>query len=209
MGRPIGIRIVEKMTSDSESADPEKVMAVTQKVPQLQTALAPMITAFGPEKLANVMLSAKDQNVRRIAAGYMGAVAQQGAAGDVAKAAISKLTFDSNATVVPWNNGPLFVPGIKWSKEDATGLVGNLIRWNLWCDINGKQQEQQQIHNNIRSLGLAGAAGYQSPGWNNVGCVNWLKAWGKVVGKAGIEEILQEQNVLGGEKYTVALEGLK
>jgi len=153
LGRPIGIRIVEKMTSDSESANPEKVMAVTQKVPQLQKALAPMILAFGPAKLGTAMLSAKDQNVRRIAAGYMGAVAQQGGAADVAKVVKSQLTFDSTATAVPWSEGPLFIPGIQWSKEDATGLVGNLIRWNLWCDVNGKKQEQQQIHNNIRSLG--------------------------------------------------------
>ena len=209
LGRPIGIRIVEKMTSDSESADPEKVMAVTQKVPQLQTAVAPMIIAFGPEKLAGVMLTAKDQNVRRIAAGYMGSVAQQGGAADVAKVVNSQLAFESSAKAVPWSEGPLFVPGIQWSKEDATGLVANLIRWNLWCDINGKTQEQQQIHNNIRSLGLARAAGYQSPGWNNGNCVSWLQSWGKVVGKTGIEEILQEQNVLGGGKYDVALSGLK
>ena len=168
LGRPIGIRIVEKMTSDTaESADPEKVMAVTQKVPQLQEALAPMIIAFGPEKLGTVMLSAKDQNVRRIAAGYLGAVAQQGGGDEVAKVVNSQLAFDSSAKTVPWSDGPLFVPGIQWTKENATGLVGNLIRWNLWCDINGKKQEQQQIHNNIRSLGLARAAGYQSPGWNN------------------------------------------
>ena len=209
LGRPIGIRIVEKMTSESESADPEKVMGVTQKVPQLQKALAPMIIAFGPEKLANVMLSAKDQNVRRIAAGYLGSVAQQGGAADVAKVAIAQLKFDSSAKSVPWNDGPLFVPGIQWSKENATGLVGHLIRWNLWCDINGKKQEQQQIHNNIRSLGLARAAGYQSPGWNNSDCSSWLQAWGEVVGKAGIEKILTEQNVLGGGKYDAALEGLK
>ena len=167
--------------------------------------------AFGPEKLASVMFTGKDQNVRRIAAGYIGTVAQQGDddAAKVAKVSISLLTFDSSATAVPWNEGPLFVPGIKWSKEDATGLVGNLIRWNLWCDINGKNQEQQQIHNNIRSLGLARAAGYKSPGWNNADCVTWLKAWGEVAGKAGVEEILREQNVLGNGKYDSALLGLK
>lgn len=209
LGRPIGIRIVEKMTSDTKFADPEKVMAVTQKVPQLQKALAPMIIALGPEKLGGVMLSAKDQNIRRIAAGYLGSVAQQGGAAEVAKVAISQLKFDSSATSVPWSDGPLFVPGIQWSKENATDLVGNLIRWNLWCDINGKKQEQRQIHNNIRSLGLAHAAGYQSPGWNNIDCASWLQAWAAVVGKAGIEKILLEQNVLGNGKYDAVLDGLQ
>ena len=208
LGRPIGMRIVEKMSADPTKASPEKVMAVTQKVPQLQASLAPMIIAFGPDKLAKVMINGKDQNVRRIAAGYLGSVAQQGGAKDVAAVVKTKLAFDAQAKEVPWNGGPLFVPGIKWSKENATELVGSLIRWNLWCDVNGKSQEQRQIHNNIRSLGLARAAGYQSPGWNNVDCVSWLQAWGKVVGKAGIEKILTEQNVLGTGKYDSALNGL-
>ncbi len=208
LGRPIGMRIVEKMSKDSAKADPEKVIAVTQKVPQLQVALAPTIIAFGPEKIAKVMVHGKDQNVRRIAAGYLGSIAQQGAAKKVAEVVKSSLVFVPSAKIVPWDGGPLFIPGIQWSKEDATELVGSLIRWNLWCDIKGKTQEQRQIHNNIRSLGLARAAGYQSPGWNNVDCVSWLKAWGQVVGKAGIEKILQEQDVLGNDRYDGALQGL-
>ncbi|MFT5301465.1 MAG: hypothetical protein ACI87E_000636 [Mariniblastus sp.] len=208
LGRPIGIRIVEKLTSDSSKADPEKVVSVTQKVPQLQTALAPTILAFGPEQLTTVMLTAKDQNVRRIAAGYLGSMAQQGNADKVAKSVIEQLQFDSMSNEIPWKNGPLFVPGIQWNKTDATDLVGQLIRWNLWCDINEKAQEQKQIHNNIRSLGLARAAGYQSPGWNEVGCVAWLKAWGAVVGKQGIQTILEEQGVEKDNRYSGVLKGL-
>jgi len=208
LGRPIGIRIVEKMSKDSSKADPEKVMAVTQKVPQLQQALAPTIIAFGPDKIAKVMIAGKDANVRRIAAGYLGSIAQQGQGKEVAEIVTKQLDFDGSLSDVPWKGGPLFVPGIQWSKESATDLVDKMIRWNLWCDINGKSAEQKQIHNNIRSLGLAQAAGYQSPGWNNVDCVSWLKAWGKVVGKTGIEKILQEQNVLGTGKYDPVLAGL-
>lgn len=209
LGRPIGMRIVEKMSADPSKANPEKVMAVTQKVPQLQGSLAPMIIAFGPEKIAKVMVTGKDQNVRRIAAGYLGSVAQQGGAKEVAEVVKKRLAFDAQASEVPWNGGPLFIPGIQWSKENATELVGSMIRWNLWCDVNGKSQEQRQIHNNIRSLGLARAAGYQSPGWNNIDCISWLRAWSKVVGKDGIKKILTEQNVLGTGKYDAAWNGLK
>jgi hypothetical protein len=126
----------------------------------------------------------------------------------VAAEVAKQLKFDISAKNVPWNGGALFVPGIQWSKEDARKLVGQLIRWNLWCDVRGKTQEQQQIHNNIRSLGLAQAAGYTSPGWNEVDCIAWLKAWGAAVGRTEIEEILKEQDVDNNQEYASVLKDL-
>lgn len=208
LGRPIGMRIVEKMSSDQVDVDPEKVLGVSIKVPQLNSALAPMIMNFGSEKLTDVMISAKDQNIRRTAAGYLAAMAQQGEKDKVSKAVLEVLKFDANSMSVPWKSGPLFVPGIQWTKEDATSLVANLVRWHLWCDINGKTDEMRQIHNNIRSLSLANAAGYQSPGWRDANVQAWLKAWGAVVGKDGIKTILDEQNVGGVQKYAAVLNQL-
>lgn len=208
LGRPIGIRIVEKLSKDSTKVDPEKVLGVTQKVPQLQSALAPTIMAFGAEQLTDVMLRAKDQNVRNIAAGYLGAIAQQGEANEVAKIVSKGLTFDTMDENVPWNGGPLFIPAIQWSQKDARELVGHLIRWNVWCDIKGKSKEQKQIHNNIRSLGLARAAGYQSPGWNEVNCSAWLQAWGALMGRAEIKAILEEQGVANNDDYASVLRNL-
>ena len=208
LGRPIGMRIVEKMTSDSSKADPEKVISVTQKVPQLQTALAPTILAFGSDRLTMVMFSAKDQQTRRLAAGYLGSMAQQGDADGVAKEVTKQAQFDSMLDEVPWQGGPLFLPGIQWNQKDARELVGQLIRWNVWCDINGKSAEQKQIHNNIRSLGLARAAGYQSPGWNEVDTSAWLRAWGQVVGRDGIQAILKEQNVEKNDSFSHVLKDL-
>ena len=86
---------------------------------------------------------------------------------------------------------------------------GNLIRWNLWCDIKGKSDEQRQIHNNIRSLGLASAAGYQSPQRGSMDAGAWLVVWGEAVGKGEIESILQEQNVDGDEKYAQVLDQIR
>ena len=122
-------------------------------------------------------------------------MAQQGNQEGVAKMVTKALEFDDMAENVPWNGGPLFLPGIAWSKQDAQQLVGQLIRWNLWCDIKNKKNEQKQIHNNIRSLGLARAAGYQSPGWNEVDCSAWLQSWGALMGRAEIKEILEQQGV--------------
>jgi hypothetical protein len=75
------------------------------------------------------------------------------------------------------------------------------MRWNVWCDVHDKAGEQQQIHNNIRSLALAQAAGYQAPGWNNVDCVAWLDAWKKAVGKDEIRSILQQQDLADQQKF--------
>lgn len=208
LGRPIGMRIVEKMSAEDADVDPEKVLGVSIKVPQLNQALAPMIMAFGPDKLTDVMTNSGDQNLRRTAAGYLAAMAQQGEKEKVAESVVEALAYQPGAMSVPWESGPLFVPGIQWSKEDAKALVGSLVRWHLWCDINDKKEEMRQIHNNIRSLALARVAGYQSPGWREAGVNSWLKAWSAVVGKDGIQEILKELGVDSDPKYSGVLDRL-
>ena len=207
VGRPLGMRLVEKL-GEGEGASAEGLLAVSLQVTQLQSALAPAILATGADSLTKAMATAKDQNVRRQAAGYLGTLAQQGSKEDVAKAVVKQYTFDPMAKDVPWKDGPLFLPGIQWDKENAKAVVGDLIKWHLWCDINDKTAEQNQIHNNIRSLGLANAAGYQSPGFQNVGTVQWLQTWGKAFGKDELQAILEEQKVADNAKYAAALKGL-
>ncbi len=208
LGRPIGMRIVEKMADGDSQVDPEKVLAVTQQVPQLQSSLASAIMAFGSEKLSNVMVTSNDNGIRRLSAGYLGSLAGQGDLPAVVDSVTRRLAFDGQAETVPWAGGALFVPSVQWNQEDARELVGSLIRWYLWCDLRGKDAEQKQIHNNIRSLGLANAAGYKSPGWNDVDCNAWLIAWGQAVGKEEIETILKEQDAETNPGYSGALEKL-
>ena len=207
LGRPIGMRLVEQLSADSGGASAEGILSVTLQVPTLQQALIPAILALGPDKLTVALTTAKDQNVRRQAAAYLGTLAGQGDA-TVAQSVIKAYAFDPKAKDVTWQGGPLFLPGIAWQKEDARALVGNLIRWHLWCDRNGRAAEKTQIHNNIRSLGLANSAGYQSPGWEEAGSVPWLAVWGKTMGREELEAILEEQSVSGNETYAAALKGL-
>ena len=210
LGRPIGLRIIEEMSGDDgDQGDPAKILAVTQQVPQLQAALAPAIMAFGAERLSELMVRGEDNEIRRIAAGYLRALANQGDTSDVVEQVVRQLQFDVAANKVPWSGGALFVPSISWSKDDARSLVGNLIRWNIWCDLKGKSNEQRQIHNNIRSLGLANAAGYQPPQRGEVDASAWLVAWGQGVGKSEIESILQEQDLAGDAKWEEVLSQLK
>ncbi len=213
LGRPIGMRLVEKLGADGDSAKPEEIIAVTTRVPQLQQALIPTIMALGPEKLSGVMFHAPDNESRRMAAGYLGTLAQRDQNDLVTEIVTSQLQFDKDANDVPWagtdeSNSALFLPGINWGQPDSQALVGNLIRWYVWCDVNDKQPQLQQIHNNIRSVNLARAAGYNSPGWNDISAEQWLMAWGEAMGKDEVKEILEEQNLMDEQKYADVLKNL-
>ena len=154
--------------------------------------------------LVEAMRSAKNQNVRRLAASYLGGQAQTNA--DIAGLVVEAYRFDPDAAAVAWAGGPLFVPGLAWNKQQARALCGQLVRWQLWCERNNKQAEQRQIHNNLRSLSLARVAGYNSPGWQPVGTDRWLTVWAKVVGLAGLEQILEEQGVANQPRYQKILQ---
>ena len=106
---------------------------------------------------------------------------------------------------MPWSGGALFLPGIQWQKRAGTDLVGELIAWHLWCDVRGRGNEQRQIHNNIRSLSLARAVGYQTPGWNDVGTIRWLQIWRHFAGRSAVSAMLREQGLDKSSKYADAL----
>lgn len=207
LGRPIGMRLVSQLNEDG-NVSVKKLLQTTMQVPQLQKSIAPAILAKGADALVAAMTDASDQNVRRQAAGYLGTLAAQ-QDDSVPKAVVGAYVFDSSANDVPWKGGPLFVPGLNWDESDARSLAGNLIAWHLWCDRKGRSAEQRQIHNNLRSLALARAAGYESPGFREADTVSWLTAWGKARGKEAVRELLAQQGVLDTPKYANVLEGLK
>jgi hypothetical protein len=201
LGRPIGMRIVEQMSKDGATASPEALITIRNKMPaQIQQALGPAIMGLGAEKLASVLTSGKDQKVRQAAAGYLGALFNNGDK-SVPAAVVKTYKFDPSAKEVVWQGGPLYIPGIRWQKEDAQALVDNLLRWHLFCDLNGKSSEKQQIHNNLYSVALIQVAGYQRPNWQAADTVRWLQAWAKVIGKDKMIELLKEQKADGNAKY--------
>jgi hypothetical protein len=187
------------------------LLALTIRMPQLQAALTPMILAQSEAELVRVMRTAKNQNVRRQAAAYLGTRAAGGDAARVAAAIAEAYHFDPAATGIPWEGGPLFIPGIAWQKDPAQArrLADHLIRWMLWCDRHGRAAEQRQLHNNLRSLNLARAAGYESPGWQVADTVVWLRSWGAVVGRDQLEAILAEQQVAENPRYRAAVTNLQ
>ena len=208
LGRPVGLRLVAKLTEKGDEANAEDLLNVTITVPQLRQSLAPAILAVGADSLVKAMATAKNQNVRRQAAGYLGTLAAQGE--DAVPSAVVKVyAFDAKAKAVPWNGGPLFVPGIKWGRDDARALVGNLIAWYLWSEEHNQKALQLQIHNNLRSLQLAAAAGYKSPGFRQVGTDQWLLVWGRTAGKPAIQKMLAAQKLEDKPRYKKLLAQLK
>jgi hypothetical protein len=204
LGRPIGMRLVELLRQGND-VPAEGMLSVTLKVPQLQQSLAPAILALGSKKLSTVMVTSRDQSVRYHAAAFLGTLSQQGDRG-VGTAVITAYRFDPDATDVPWHGGPLYVPGLNWSRNQARALVGQLIAWHVWCDRHGRPAEQRQIHNNLMSNSLAGAAGYQLNRITKSDTVTWLTTWGKAVGRAEMLRMLKEQGVESNSKYSSALE---
>ena len=208
LSRPIGKRLVAQLQTGQGQLALEHVLAISIRTPQLQPALSPMILARKPEELAAVMQSAEDGNVRRQAAAYLSTLATTRDASQIASAVAAAYTFDPTQSDVPWLGGPLFIPGIDWQQHPviARKLVDQLIRWMLWCDRHGRAAEQAQIHNNLRSLNLARAVGYQSPGWQTADTVTWLRVWRALVGDASLSRILDQQQVGNNPRYRAAIE---
>ena len=116
--------------------------------------------------------------------------------------------FDPDADDVAWRGGPLFVPGINWQRDDARALAADLIAWHVWCDRHNRDAEKRQIHNNLRSVALARAAGYERPRFQYSDTAAWLTTWGRAFGKDTLRELLEIQQVAEVPKYAKVLNQL-
>ncbi len=203
--RPLGKRIAQLLARDKSKDAAENLLVAVSRMPQLRGQLQGAIMALGPRKLVRAMTRSKKQQARRMAASYLATMAAKPNS-RVARAVVRAYRFRRRASQVPWAGGPLFVPALRWTQAQARALVGNLIRWHLWADLKGKRAIQRQLHNNLRSLQLARAAGYRSPGWNsNTSTKVWLRTWRQVVGERGIRKILREQRAQRNPLYGTAV----
>ena len=201
--RPLIERFLSDLDATPGAGRLAQMIELTLTVPGLQQQLAPQITAADPATLAEVMLSANHQTVRRQAAAYAGAALQRSPG--AVTAFVEAYRFDPEAEQLPWHGGALYVPGITWTQESARQLVGYLIRWHLYCERHEDHGGQNQIHNNLRSVGLSRVAGYCSPG-NQIDA--YLLAWGRVIGAADLDSLLAEQGVEDQPRYRRILEKL-
>ncbi len=205
--RPLSRRLAKAFAGRKGPKAAEQMIAATARLYQLRRLLAPAIIAVGAKSLVKVMVSSKDQKVRRYAASYLGTIGIEDYKG-VATRVIQVYRFRPQAQRVPWHGGPLFVPGLRWKRGEARKLVDALVRWHLWADVQGKPALKRPIHNNLRSLNLARAAGYKSPGWRTVDTERWLQIWGEAIGRSRLRVLLLEQGYGTYRKYKKVLERL-
>lgn len=192
LGRPISQRMLSQINAKSGNITVADILMTSVQVPQLSQSLAPVILGGGAEPLLEAMTTHADQNVRRQAAAYLGYLFNQGDK-TVPALVVQAYKFDVSAEKVPWAGGPLFVPGINWDQENARGLLEHLVAWHLWCERHGLPAEQRQIYNNLRSVTLLSAAGLGSSIPSHT--MGMLKAWGGLVGRDRLEQLLETQGV--------------
>ena len=167
--------------------------------------LLPLAMQADTDVLVDILFEARTQEVRNLAAACLATVATQGREG-IDRAVNARLAFEPGASATPWDDGPLFIPSIQWTREQARALTSSLVSWHLWCELRERRAEQTQIHNNLRGVGLAQMAGYQSPGWNEVGTEQWLEVWGRAAGRDAIERLLRLHGLAGVSRWNAVLE---
>ena len=190
--RAIGKRTIFILKRDNKLST-KMLLEIVQSSPKVQPALSTIIMQQDPQILINIMITAQNQQVRRLAASYLANVGRTNS--EVKHQIIKALLFSPKAKDVPWQGGSLFLPRLRWDYQTARKLVGNLISWHLWCERMGKKTQQQQIHRNINSTRLADAAKYQRPDSSKKTTDKWLLLWGKAVGKEELFRLLEEQGV--------------
>jgi hypothetical protein len=178
------------------------LLTLAVQVPELQSAITPLLTASDPAEIASAMLTHENTEARRLAAGLIGGMAQ--GTPDLPSQVAAVYAFVPSAAAVPWKGGALYVPGLGWNRDEARAIMGSLIEWHLFCDLGGLAQEQQQIYNNLRSVGLWRQAGMRNFPNNNT--LALLQQWRQVVGGAEMAEMLDRQGVRYDPKYAGALE---
>ncbi|MCP4872088.1 MAG: hypothetical protein GY898_25565 [Proteobacteria bacterium] len=200
VSRPMGIRAVALMGDD---ADVASMIQLSLSNSNLQQAFAEPILAAGAGPLAEVMFTHADNNVRRLAAGYLGTLGNRGEQQQLA--IIDTYTYVPGLSGVPWAGGALYVPAVSWDQAKAREIVARLLAWHVHCDLNGLNSEKQQIYNNLRSVGLHRVAGMQWPVQDTKGL---LDQWAAVVGKDEVRQLLSVQGASakygygGGAKVT-------
>ena len=201
--RPVHQAVVA-ILARSGTTDPIELMRLQMRLPYIEPlyrALTNQILRADVDTLTGVMRSHEDGNLRRTAAAFLATKAGDDLSA-VARATLDAYAFDPTATDVPWKGGPLFVPGIAWPAPEARELARHLVAWHLFLDIHGDPAGgKDQLHNNLRSLNLANAAGYQSPGWQPASTRQWLTVWRDAFGKVGLRDLLSQQGVADREPY--------
>ena len=197
--RPLRLKVVS-LLQQKKKVSLEKLLRLSMKTFFLRGLFVEPITSRGSRSLLRVMMTSRNDGIRRQATAYLGNLGNKNPE-KVGRAVVRAYRFRSRAKDVSWKGGALFVPAIRWPGPQARALVKELVAWYLWAELNNRKDIQRQLHNNLRSLGLARAAGYRSPGWKAVTVDRWLAIYGKMNGCESLRGLLKQQRVLFQKRY--------
>lgn len=138
-----------------------EALSLMATLPNMAPMLAQAVLDAPASEIVDVMLGHEQQNVRWQAASYAATVGQT-RKGEVAKATHAALRYNPRAQAVPWDGGALYIPGIQWSRSDARAVIGELASWYAWAQRNNDSTAMGQVQNNLQSVSLLRAAGYNS-----------------------------------------------
>jgi len=201
--RPISLRAVE-LAQDGQDAI--SLLNLVSRFPTLAPALGPLLAKSDSSELVAAMLTARGNQARRQAASYLAAQGQGATKGAAMAATIDGLRFERGDDKVPWAGGALYVPSIQWGRKAALDLVGELIAWHVYCDLNGLTQERSKVVNNLASVGLIRQAGLNRVGYQTD---QMLLNYGRVAGRSAVASILERTGARNHSRFDHILAQVK
>lgn len=113
--------------------------------------------------LVELTLESESVEVRRLATSYLGALDGR-VGGGVVRAVLSeglRYTPEKSEAGVPWDGGPLFLPGYAWTQDEAWNTTLDLVSWMVWAEQQERGDVVAPLVNNLRDLSWRNGVGFQ------------------------------------------------
>ena len=169
--------------------------------PKSKALMEAIILEGSPEELTQLMLTHKDQTIRRTSAGYLATIGTNKR--DILPTVLAGYDFKPGSKKVRWEGGPLYVPSVDWDRENGRALFEHLVSWYIFCDRKSLDQEKQKLFNNMMSVSLLRVIGMQR--FQN-SADDLLYKYGQAVGKQKLTLLMKEQRAT--ERYRRILDKL-
>lgn len=201
--RPFQMRMAELLAKE-DAPDLRSLLELSSTHPFLNPTLVPTIRLHGAQPIIDEMLIGPSL-VRQQAAAVLGSMGTE--AEDHARLAskvIASLAFDADRKTVPWHGGPLFLPGITWSKENSQRAIEQLLTWWLWCEQRDLQNEHNVIANNLWVFTQPAGVTHRGNALDS-----WLLDWGRQNGHKQLRAMLARTGSTNRERLAEQLKAIE
>ena len=190
---PLQARIEAAPPGAVDASVAEALLAAGTASRVAEEAIRGPLEAVDLAALVEVLVTARDPSVRGMAAAWLVTVAE-GREREAAARFVEAWRFDPGAQRLPSGQGPLYLPRLAWTTEEARALADSFLRWYLWCDRRSDFDRRRMFSLALRNDELAAPAGYDPPvTWNDPGAMVWLQVWGQIVPREELVAMLRQQ----------------